>query len=136
MGNGFSSLNAITMWQSTIPTSWEGTLMTNVTNKSVQTMKLSFIVASCFSESHLERLGNSCHSSQPTSMTKVALERFVYFFWINDSLITACVQLGLCKEFISVGLCVPLNIGSEESSKEEKRHKIGQSSSWHQKLHI
>ena len=40
-----------------------------------------------FSESQIEWLGKSSHSSQPTSSTKVASERFENFFQINNSLI-------------------------------------------------
>ena len=61
--------------------------------EDVGSMRLSFYVASYFSELQIEWLGKSCHSSQLTSMTKLALDRYAYFLQINDCLIIACVQL-------------------------------------------
>ena len=72
-------------------------------------VRLGFIVASGFSESQIDGLGKSCHSSQPSSMTKIVEERFVYFYWITILLIIAVVHRDLIEELTTVGLGVLLN---------------------------
>ena len=44
-------------------------------------VRLGFIVLSGFSESQIDGLGKSCHSSQPTSTMEVVEKRLVYFYW-------------------------------------------------------